>query len=119
MAAKDSGKVLKRAEARKLRDSGRWEVGVEEQLLRALQSQASHVPLEGHVLALDEKLGEVAGSKARDARDFLEAERLGVMLVNVVDRAAQAAILSRGDRPFDRARHILCGAPISRQEIFE
>src|SRR6185295_15007318 len=61
----------------------------------------------------------MAGSKAGDARDLLQTERLRIVLVDVIDRAPQAAILSRGDGTPDRACDILGCPPISRQQIVE
>jgi hypothetical protein len=109
--------ILRGPEARQVGDARRIELGVGQELLRALDPQGAHVPFERHPLALDEELGKVTGSKPREPRHRLERERLREVPVDVIDRATQAPILARPHRSLHRFGKIENGTSICRKEV--
>src|SRR3954465_7636217 len=87
--------VLGRVKARELRDPSCRKVGRGEKVPRSLHPEPLHVERKSHFLAGLPQLREVVDREACDARNVRNAQGLGVMLMDVLDRTLEAPIVAR------------------------
>jgi len=109
--------VLQGAEPGECGHAGGVELGAEKQVPSPLETQRTHVVLEGHALSLDEQLRKMDRRKTGDTRDARKAQGLRVMLLDVIEGDPQPPIPSRRNRPPHRLGQVKDGRLVGGREL--